>query len=267
MQVRGVELRWWESGADPDSAAGEVLCLHETGATSEQWRPFAEAVGEGARVLALDRRGWGRSGAPEPYVGTTVEEQAEDAAILIERSCRVPVLCVGAGLGAVAALHLLLRRSDLVRAAVLVEPPLLAFSQGSTQSIAADRETLVAAVGERGVGAAVELFEAGVLPGLAPGSERLRPLGEGARERPLSLLAELPAPSAWPLPMPQMRACRRPCALVSGQDTPAVLAQVAGGLAERLGDADQPTVLPVGGLPHVDGAEHLAALAADLLAG
>ena len=34
-----------------------------------------------ARVIAYDRRGYGESGMPEPYEATTVNEQAEDAAV------------------------------------------------------------------------------------------------------------------------------------------------------------------------------------------
>jgi len=37
----------------------------------------------GARSIRYDRRGYGDSGAPEPYVGTTVMEQTEDAAALL----------------------------------------------------------------------------------------------------------------------------------------------------------------------------------------
>ena len=35
------------------------------------------------RVVAYDRRGYGDSGAPEPYVQTTVHEHAEDLAALV----------------------------------------------------------------------------------------------------------------------------------------------------------------------------------------
>jgi pimeloyl-ACP methyl ester carboxylesterase len=38
------------------------------------------------RVIAYDRRGYGESGVPQPYTGTTVSEQAEDLAALVTRS-------------------------------------------------------------------------------------------------------------------------------------------------------------------------------------
>ena len=53
--------------------AGAARARHRLGP------PRAAAWFPGARSLRYDRRGYGDSGAPEPYVGTTVMEQAEDA--------------------------------------------------------------------------------------------------------------------------------------------------------------------------------------------
>src|SRR5204863_1004911 len=110
-----VELHRWEAGGtDP-----AVLCVHETAASSEAWRPLAGAIGDRARTIAYDRRGWGRSGAPEPYTRTTIHEQSEDAAQVLQEAGAADALICGAGLGAVAALDLAVRRPELVRAAVL----------------------------------------------------------------------------------------------------------------------------------------------------
>jgi pimeloyl-ACP methyl ester carboxylesterase len=136
-----VELHRWGTGR-----GGTVLCIHETAASSEAWRPLAAALGERARTIAYDRRGWGRSGAPEPYGRTTVQEQAEDGArVLAELEAPPAVLC-GSGLGAVAALDLMLRRPDLAHAAVLIEPPLLAFVDEATEVLSGDGQALREAV-------------------------------------------------------------------------------------------------------------------------
>ena len=82
------------------------------------------------RAIAYDRRGWGGSSEPDDYRRTTIEEQSEDAAALIEAIADDPAVVCGAGLGAVIALDLLLRRSELVSAAVLIEPHAVAAHSG-----------------------------------------------------------------------------------------------------------------------------------------
>ena len=80
----GVRLSYTERG---DGAA--VLLVHGLASDAAAMAPLApSSPGRGARVIAYDRRGYGASGAPEPYGGTTVEEQAEDAAALLERRRR-----------------------------------------------------------------------------------------------------------------------------------------------------------------------------------
>src|SRR5687768_11605835 len=105
LSARGVELSWSERGeGDP------VLLVHETATGAAAWDPLAGALARGARAISYDRRGWGRSTAPDGYRRTTIEEQSEDAAVLIEAAGAPPATVAGAGIGAVIALDLLLRR-------------------------------------------------------------------------------------------------------------------------------------------------------------
>jgi pimeloyl-ACP methyl ester carboxylesterase len=69
VEGAGVPLAVDVSGDGPD-----VLLLHGMGQNRHVWTPIP-----GARTIAYDRRGYGDSGAPEPYRATTVAEQAEDA--------------------------------------------------------------------------------------------------------------------------------------------------------------------------------------------
>jgi len=258
--LHGVELSWWEQGAGPS-----VLCLHETASSGEIWRSLADALGEGARAIAPDRRGWGSSGAPEPYSATTIEEQAEDCAALIAELYAAPAVACGAGLGAVVALDLLLRRGDLVRGAVLVEPPLLAFLPEATEGLSADRAALADAVAGGGPEAAIDLYLSGGLPFAGAGAARLpAPIAAVARERPLSLFAELGAVPAWPLRASQMHTVAAPSRVVVGSGTPAPLRTAADRLAEVLGGGE-PVVLDGEGLPHVSSAPELARVVAALL--
>jgi pimeloyl-ACP methyl ester carboxylesterase len=251
--VHGVDLAYWQTGSGPP-----VLLLHETATDADVWRPLANALAGDATVIAFDRRGWGRSGAPEPYARTTIEEQAEDAVGLLEQLGIEGALVGGAGLGAVAALDLLLRRPEMVRAAILVEPPLLAFLPDATEGLSADRKVIEQAVRDGGPPGALELYLGGALPFLGPGAERIPDaMSSVARERPLSLFAELASVAAWPIPTSRLAEAPAPSLVVVGTSTPAPLRRVADDLGARLGGAEL-LRLEGPGLPHVDLAAELA---------
>ncbi len=77
----GVALHYHERGDGQP-----LLLVHAMGSDGMAWKgPLAELAAAGARAIAYDRRGYGASGAPQPYVATTVQEQSEDAAALLER--------------------------------------------------------------------------------------------------------------------------------------------------------------------------------------
>ena len=137
LEARGVELGWSERGE-----GAPVLLIHETATSAAVWGAVARAISERARAITYDRRGWGASSAPDGYQRTTIEEQSEDAAVLIESlGAGLAVLC-GAGIGAVIALDLLLRRPELVAGAVLIEPPMLGLLPQATEALSADRAGL-----------------------------------------------------------------------------------------------------------------------------
>lgn len=252
-----LELHRWESGSGTP-----VLCVHETGATAEVWQSLAEAVGDRARTIAFDRRGWGRSEAPEPYARTTVGEQAEDAAAVLQAAGGAAALLCGAGLGAVVVLDLLLRRPELSRGAVLIEPPLLALVPEATELLSADRQALTDAVREGGPESGLDLYLSGSLVALGPGTQRLP--GELAdRARPLTLFAELGAVPAWSLPFTAMRRTERPSRIVVNPSTPRLVRRAAEELASRLAGTELGEI-GAGGLPHLDGSAELAELMLEL---
>lgn len=254
------ELSAVEHGDGPLRA----LALHETGATGDAWRPLGEALGERARLIAPDRRGWGASGAPEGYARTTVGEQAEDAAALIRERGIAPCLLIGAGLGAVAALDLGLRRPELASALILIEPPLLAFVPAATEAMSADAAALRDAVAEGGPPAGLELLLSGGLETLGAGAGRIPArVADGARGTPLSMFAELGAVSAWELPIAEMATMRRPSRIVTSASTAPLLREAADALAARLSGAERVELLG-DGHPATDGAAELAELVGEL---
>ncbi len=272
------ELRGWSTATD--AAGPSVLCLHETASSADVWRAFAEAVGPRARVLAYDRRGWGRSGAPGDYRRTTVEEQAADAEAVIGALGAGPVILSGAGIGAVTALELAVHRTELVAAAVLIEPPLLALVPEATAVVSADveairRATLAATArlpdsvdpqetAAHGARAAAELFLTGSLEALGAGAGRIpRELAAGASSGPFALFAEPTAISAWTIPLAELPSLRAPGAIVTATSTPPFLRRAGEALAARMPEAEQRR-LEASGLPQLDAADELAELVLEL---
>ena len=133
------------------------------------------------RLIAPDRLGWGDADAPEGYRATTISEQAEHAAALLSRRRAGDRLRGGdrrRDRAPPAA-----RPPELVSGAVLVEPPLLSFSEAATPALSADRAALEAAHRDGGPPAAVELYLSGALEGLGPGAGRLPARADSARPR------------------------------------------------------------------------------------
>jgi pimeloyl-ACP methyl ester carboxylesterase len=75
-------------------------------------------------VVTYDRRGNSRSLRPDGWASTSTREQSEDAAKLIETLGIAPAAVFGTSAGAIIALDLLIRRPELLRGAILHEPPL-----------------------------------------------------------------------------------------------------------------------------------------------
>ena len=73
-------------------------------------------------VVTYDRRGNSRSPRPSGWTTTSVDEQADDAAGLIQALELSPAMVFGASAGGPIALDLITRHSPLVRGGILQEP-------------------------------------------------------------------------------------------------------------------------------------------------
>jgi pimeloyl-ACP methyl ester carboxylesterase len=258
LEARGVELAWSERGQGPP-----VLLVHETAATGVVWGPLAEALATEFRVIAYDRRGWGESSEPDDYRRTTVEEQSEDAAAVLEATADEPAVVCGAGLGAVIALDLLLRRSELVSAAVLIEPTLLQLIPVATEALSQDRRRIEIAAGNREN--VIDVYLSVGLPALGRGVGRMpEAMAEAARARPRSVTAELGIPAAWRMPLPQLASADRPSAIVTSESTPPLLRDAAESLAARLAESTLQEVSSPQAPPHVGAAAEVAAIVAEV---
>ena len=158
----GVLLSYTERGSGPP-----VLLVHGMASGAQDLAVLADALAGQARVISYDRRGYGASGAPEPYTGTTVMEQAQDAAELLAALGIGEAVIAGDGFGALVALDLLHRHPGLARAAVLADPPLLAFVPSATEALGLQRQRVDEALRERGPEAGVEAWLGGRVQGEA----------------------------------------------------------------------------------------------------
>lgn len=193
-----------------------------------------------------------------------MEEHAEDASRLIADLDAAPALLCGEGFGAVVALDLLVRRRELVRAAVLIEPPLLAFLPEATESLSADVGSLRERIEAAGPRAGVDLYLSGTLRALGPGAERLPAEHcNAAAERPFSLFAELGAVPAWRLPLAELTRLPRPVAIVVASSTPELVRRAALELAARSGEVELHE-FESSGLPQLGAADELGELVLEL---
>ncbi|HET8593073.1 MAG TPA: alpha/beta hydrolase [Solirubrobacterales bacterium] len=259
LAARGVELAWTERGQGPPA-----LLVHETAASADVWDQVAGDLSASARAIAYDRRGWGSSSAPDEYRRTTVEEQSEDAAALIESLDAGPAALCAAGVGAVIALDLLLRRPELVSGAVLIEPPLLQLLPTATEALSDDRLRLETVAGEgRNV---IDLYLSGGLPALGAGVTRIpEGIAAHARERPASVIAELGLPAGWRMPLPRLASAERRSLIVVSQSTPPLLRAAAEALAGRLAESSLREVDSGRQAPHVGAPAVIAALVTEQL--
>lgn len=115
LPVDGVELAYEERGS-----GGPLLLVHGTGGSV--WDPLPEMLASaGHRVITYDRRGFG--GSTHAAIKDPPRHTA-DAAALLQGLNAAPAVVVGHSMGGVIALDLAARHPDLVRALVLIEPPL-----------------------------------------------------------------------------------------------------------------------------------------------
>ena len=211
IEAAGVELACTERGA-----GDATVLVHGMASSKEDWD--ARAASLAGRVIAYDRRGYGASGAPEPYVRTTIHEQAEDLVALVEALGAAPALLVGADVGALICLDVLLRHREVARAAVLVDPPLHAFVPAATEALSDERAMLEAAVRDGGLAAGVRAW-------LRPDADPQRADRAAASAR--AFFADYGAVATLPLTHADLRSVAVPLHVVTTPSAPLHIAAAA----------------------------------------
>ena len=216
----GVELAY-----EIEGSGTPVLLIHDI-ASDRQDLP----VVPGARCVRYDRRGYGESGAPEPYVGTTVMEQAEDAAHLLRALDLAGVVVAGVGFGALIALDLALRHAALVRALVIEDPPLYAFVPDANEELAEQRRVLQDSMATGGPDAAVEAW----LRGRADEAAIVR-----AKAAHQGFFADYAGLASLPVTRSQLRSLTIPVVIVTSPSTPWHVARATEAIASLVPGAQR----------------------------
>jgi pimeloyl-ACP methyl ester carboxylesterase len=230
-----------EAGGVPlavdDRGAGQpVVFVHGTAAASSAWGETVAALGDEVRSVVYDRCAYGESGAPEPYTGTTVGEQADELEAVLEALDPGPAVLVGHGLGALIALDVVLRLPKLVRAAVLIDPPLLWLSPRGPEAMGDMRDAIERGARDGGPGGAVE----GYLEHVA-GPDALSLYGaeraDAARRDARAFAADLVAGPSWSVGRRDLRGTTVPVTLITGTRSHPVWNEATRALAELMPSA------------------------------
>jgi pimeloyl-ACP methyl ester carboxylesterase len=195
----------------------------------------ADVLADDFTVVTYDRRGNGASPRPEGWTETSTEEQADDAAALLEALGLAPAALFGTSTGAVFVLGLLVRHPEAVRGAILHEPGLFALFDDPDGTRTVVRELVARGMQAGGpVGALEEFwrFVAGDVgwESLEPG---LRAQMEASAETYFGL--ERGRFDAYVPPDEVLSAIPVPVAVMAGESTNPVFGQASRRLAQRLG--------------------------------
>jgi pimeloyl-ACP methyl ester carboxylesterase len=119
LAVNGALLHYERRGSGP-----ALVFIPGGLADSAHYADVAQLLADGFTVLTYDRRGYASSPRPVGWYSTSIGEQADDVAGLIEALGLAPCAVWGGSLGGLVLLELLARRPGLVRAAIVHEAPL-----------------------------------------------------------------------------------------------------------------------------------------------
>jgi pimeloyl-ACP methyl ester carboxylesterase len=153
VNVNGTGLYYEIRGAGPP-----VLLIMGATGDGGHFDAFADQLADEFTAISYDRRGNGRSPAPANWQTTSPEEQADDAAALLNALGTGPAAVFGTSSGGNFALCLLVRHPECVRGAILHEPGLYAMLDDFDTVRAPVRAIVQDAMQAGGPAAAVERF-------------------------------------------------------------------------------------------------------------
>lgn len=120
IHVNGVDLYHEIRGSGPP-----VLFIQGATGDGGTFEQVAELLADEFTVVTYHRRCNSLSPCPGGEVSTTIDEQADDAAALLRALGLAPAVVFGTSMGAVILLNVMLLHPDVLRGAIIHEPPLV----------------------------------------------------------------------------------------------------------------------------------------------
>lgn len=151
--VNGAELSYERRGSGPP-----VLFIQGATGDAGTFAQVAELLADEFTVVTYDRRGNSRSPRPAGWTTTSMDEQADDAAGLLEALDLAPAAVFGTSGGAIILLNLLLRHPDVLRGALVHEPPLVSVLPNAAELGAQFQARIEQALARGGPRGAMEAF-------------------------------------------------------------------------------------------------------------
>ena len=229
---------------------------------ASHYEAVAEELADEFRTVTFDRRGNGRSPRPVGWYATSIAEQADDVAGLIEVLGLGPCAVWAGSLGGVILLELLTRRPGLVGTAIVHEPPLFGVLDDGEQLAAGLLGSAARAIRSNAVR---DAFTTHAQQSIGDAFDRLQP---DARERMFANAEvffdlEIPALVEYrPEPAAAERALKRIdiplCVMADANNPAAPPVRAARRLAEILGV--ELHHLPGGHMPYATNPETTAAI-------
>jgi 3-oxoadipate enol-lactonase len=262
VTVDGVDLAYEEHGDGPP-----LLLIHGTAA--RLWGAVTGELAACGRVIAYDRRSFGAS------VHAPVSDLArhrEDAAALLGALAPEAAVVVGWSIGGVVALDLAIEHPDLVRALVLIEPPLYAKRRPSLRMArAVVGAQLLGRLGRAEAGATTFLRWAAGRRGGGTDFDRVPPDWRDAMlANAPAIVAELGAGTGEHIPRERLAGISAPVTVLVGTESDPVFEAAALRLASAVGHSELRVVEGAGHVLQRDRPEAIAeavraALAAETL--
>ena len=153
IRVNGTDIYHEVRGSGP-----AILFISGMTGDAGHYAEVAELLASEFIVVTYDRRGNSRSPRPPGWAVTSIDEQADDAAGLLDALALAPAAVWGSSGGAIILLNLLRRRPDVVRRAIVHEPPTTSVLPYGNELVAGLRTMLEEAFTAGGPTAAMERF-------------------------------------------------------------------------------------------------------------
>jgi pimeloyl-ACP methyl ester carboxylesterase len=230
VSVNGTTLYYERTGTGPS-----VLFIAGTTGDAGHFAQVAACLAEEFTVVSYDRRGNSRSPRPPGWTHTSVAEQAEDAAGLIQALQLAPSAVFATSAGGPIGLDLMIRCPHLLRGVILHDPRLPAALAHPAQVMAPLQAAIQRGIQARGPVGGVDAFLRAVMGDATVETIPPQTLARMLQNAETIFAIERSGAFAtWHPTEEALASIHVPVALLVGRESPAFFGEMARWLASRL---------------------------------